>query len=215
MNMPATDLHPLHPPETPEQLPSCQMSHIHTCQKMARRYRAYTDQCRRNRDAESWCPKRNLHAKNTKPLIILSQHDRSPSPRVPLSSRRGLSTTNFLTIMLAVNFREMDVETKRRIFNFGASQSAFGADALSFSDCNLRISKITHYRCTQPLSNLLDPYYFRPERGNLELLNPLNPGRSGDRAITLASFWSTRRAAPLFFLRSSYCVHRTKAGSDN
>lgn len=42
------------------------------------------------------------------------------------------------------------------------------------------------------LSNLLDPYYFRPERGNLE---PLNPDRRGDRAITLASFWSTRRAA--------------------
>lgn len=144
----ATDLHPLHPPETPEQLPSCQTSHIHTCQKMARRYRAYTDQCRRNRDAESWCPKRNLHAKNIKPLIILSQDDRSPSPRVPLSSRRGLSTTNFLTIMLAVNFREMDVEMKRRIFNFGASQRSFGADARSFSDCNLRISENAHYRCT-------------------------------------------------------------------
>lgn len=149
---------------------------------------------------------------NTKPLIILSQDDHSPSPRVPLSSRRGLSTTNFLTILLAVDFREMDVEIKRRIFNFGASQRAFGADARLFSDCNLRISKITAYRCTHPLSNLLDPHYFRPDSGNLE---PLNPRRSGDRAITLASFWSTRRAASLFFLRSFYCVHRIKAWSDN
>lgn len=103
-----TDSHPLHSRGMPKQWPSCQMTHIHTCQKTARRCRAYIDQCRRNRDAESWYPRRSLHARDIKQLTILNTNDRSPSPKVPLSWRRGLSTTNFLNIMLAVGFCEME-----------------------------------------------------------------------------------------------------------